>query len=132
MYSYQYEMWPFLTELHFSVSFIYLLIYLFCNPFWISTHKLHTTIIFDLVKELKNFNIDFRSFSAMTNIQVMQQLPKGHRMSCPPNCPKYLYDIMCECWKGSPADRPTFETLQWKLEEFFDMDVSSYDDASRY
>ncbi|KAI2651680.1 Tyrosine-protein kinase FRK [Labeo rohita] len=71
-------------------------------------------------------------YPTMTNIQVMQQLPKGHRMSCPPNCPKYLYDIMCECWKGSPADRPTFETLQWKLEEFFDMDVSSYDDASRY
>ncbi|KAK2883755.1 hypothetical protein QQF64_016518 [Cirrhinus molitorella] len=71
-------------------------------------------------------------YPAMTNFQVMQQLPKGYRMSCPPNCPKYLYDIMSECWKGPPADRPTFETLQWKLEEFFDMDISSYDDANRY
>uniref|UniRef100_A0A673KCN6 Tyrosine-protein kinase n=1 Tax=Sinocyclocheilus rhinocerous TaxID=307959 RepID=A0A673KCN6_9TELE len=68
----------------------------------------------------------------MTNFQVVQQLPKGYRMPCPLNCPKYLYDIMSECWKDSPADRPTFETLQWKLEDFFDMDLSSYDDANRY
>ncbi|XP_043074862.1 tyrosine-protein kinase SRK2 [Puntigrus tetrazona] len=71
-------------------------------------------------------------YPAMTNFQVVQQLPKGYRMPCPPNCPKYLYDIMSECWKNCPADRPTFETLQWKLEDFFDMDVSSYDDVNRY
>uniref|UniRef100_A0A671KEG1 non-specific protein-tyrosine kinase n=1 Tax=Sinocyclocheilus anshuiensis TaxID=1608454 RepID=A0A671KEG1_9TELE len=71
-------------------------------------------------------------YPTMTNFQVVQQLPKGYRMPCPLNCPKYLYDIMYECWKDSPADRPTFETLQWKLEEFFDMDLSSYDDANRY
>uniref|UniRef100_A0A8C1Z5X2 Tyrosine-protein kinase n=1 Tax=Cyprinus carpio TaxID=7962 RepID=A0A8C1Z5X2_CYPCA len=71
-------------------------------------------------------------YPTMTNYQVVQQLPKGYRMPCPLNCPKYLYDIMSECWKDSPADRPTFETLQWKLEEFFEMDASSYDDANRY
>ncbi|XP_026089742.1 tyrosine-protein kinase SRK2-like [Carassius auratus] len=71
-------------------------------------------------------------YPTMTNYQVVQQLPKGYRMPCPPNCPTYLYDIMSECWKDSPADRPTFETLQWKLEEYFEMDVSSYDDANRY
>ncbi|XP_052443187.1 tyrosine-protein kinase SRK2 [Carassius gibelio] len=71
-------------------------------------------------------------YPTMTNFQVVQQLTKGYRMPCPLNCPKYLFDIMSECWKDSPADRPTFETLQWKLEDFFDMDISSYDDASRY
>jgi len=68
----------------------------------------------------------------MTNFQVVQQLPKGYRMPSPPNCPKCLYETMCDCWKDFPADRPTFETLQWKLEDFFDVDVSTYDDASRY
>uniref|UniRef100_A0A8C1VTB1 Tyrosine-protein kinase n=1 Tax=Cyprinus carpio TaxID=7962 RepID=A0A8C1VTB1_CYPCA len=71
-------------------------------------------------------------YPTMTNYQVVQQLPKGYRMPCPLNCPKYLYDIMSECWKDSPADRPTFETLQWKLEEFFEMDASSYDDANPF
>ncbi|XP_030626704.1 tyrosine-protein kinase SRK2 [Chanos chanos] len=68
----------------------------------------------------------------MTNYQVVEKLPTGYRMPCPPACPKRLYDVMLECWKENPADRPTFETLQWKLEDFFDMDVSSYDDANRY
>lgn len=53
-------------------------------------------------------------------------------MSRPPQCPKVMYDIMMECWKDRPAERPTFETLQWKLEDFFDMDLTSYDDASNY
>lgn len=53
-------------------------------------------------------------------------------MQCPANCPKVLYDIMKDCWKENAQDRPTFETLQWKLEEYFEQDVTSYDDATRY
>lgn len=68
----------------------------------------------------------------MSNYQVVQKIPQGYRMTCPPNCPKVMYDIMIDCWKEDEQDRPTFETLQWKLEDFFDMDVTSYDDASRY
>ncbi|XP_023286283.1 tyrosine-protein kinase FRK [Seriola lalandi dorsalis] len=71
-------------------------------------------------------------YPAMTNYQVVQRVPQGYRMQCPPNCPKVMYDIMMDCWKGNEQDRPTFETLQWKLEDFFDLDVTSYDDASRY
>lgn len=71
-------------------------------------------------------------YPAMTNYQVVQKIPQGFRMSCPPNCPKVMYDIMMDCWKQKAQDRPTFETLQWKLEDFFDLDVASYDDASRY
>ncbi|XP_029281319.1 tyrosine-protein kinase SRK2 [Cottoperca gobio] len=68
----------------------------------------------------------------MTNYQVVQRLPQGYRMPCPPNCPKVMYDMMTDCWKENEQDRPTFETLQWKLEDFFDLDVTSYDDAGRY
>lgn len=71
-------------------------------------------------------------YPAMTNYQVVQKLPQGYRMSRPPNCPKVMYDIMMDCWKESENDRPTFETLQWKLEDYFDLDVTSYDDTSRY
>ncbi|XP_041950556.1 tyrosine-protein kinase SRK2 [Alosa sapidissima] len=71
-------------------------------------------------------------YPTMTNYQVVQQLPNGYRMSCPPHCPKVMYEIMQECWTEQPANRPTFETLQWKLEDFFDMDLTSYDDANHY
>nr|XP_046147366.1 tyrosine-protein kinase SRK2-like [Oncorhynchus gorbuscha] len=71
-------------------------------------------------------------YATMTNYQVVQRVPTGYRMPCPPNCPKVMYEIMSDCWKDNENDRPTFETLQWKLEDFFDLDVTSYDDANRY
>ncbi|XP_023808889.1 tyrosine-protein kinase FRK [Oryzias latipes] len=71
-------------------------------------------------------------YPGMSNIQVTQRITTGYRMPCPPNCPKLLYDIMLECWKESDQERPTFETLQWKLEDYFEMDMNSYDDAARY
>lgn len=70
--------------------------------------------------------------AAMSNYQVVQRIPQGYRMPCPPTCQKVIYDIMTECWKENEQERPTFETLQWKLEDYFDQDATSYDDASRY
>ncbi|KAM8831634.1 tyrosine-protein kinase FRK-like [Spinachia spinachia] len=70
-------------------------------------------------------------YPAMTNYQVVQRVPQGYRMPIPPNCPKVMYDIMADCWKEKEDDRPTFETLQKKLEHF-DQDVTFYNDASNY
>ena len=78
------------------------------------------------------YNIFWMILPAMTNYQVVQRVPQGYRMPRPPSCPKVMYDIMMDCWKESEQDRPTFETLQWKLEDFFDLDVTSYDDAGHY
>ncbi|KAF7207375.1 tyrosine-protein kinase FRK [Nothobranchius furzeri] len=71
-------------------------------------------------------------YPGMSNIQAVQWLSKGHRMACPPKCPKVLHDIMLKCWKENESDRPTFETLQWQLEDFFDLDTTAYDDSSQY
>lgn len=69
-------------------------------------------------------------FSGMTNAEVLHQVEHGYRMPCPQNCPAALYEIMLECWNKDPLKRPTFETLQWKLEDFFTMDNSEYKEAS--
>jgi fyn-related kinase len=60
------------------------------------------------------------------------QVEHGYRMPCPPSCPNALYEIMIECWHKDPMKRPTFETLQWKLEDFFTMEGSEYKEASAY
>ncbi|XP_061756352.1 tyrosine-protein kinase SRK2 [Nerophis ophidion] len=65
----------------------------------------------------------------MSNFQVLQKVPQGYRMPRPQNCPKEMYDIMMDCWKDDEHERSTFETLQWKLEEFFDLNMTSYTDA---
>ncbi|XP_041661047.1 tyrosine-protein kinase SRK2 [Cheilinus undulatus] len=71
-------------------------------------------------------------YQAMTNMQVMNRVIQGYRMPCPPGCPKLIHELMMDCWKENAQDRPCFETLQWKLEDYFEMDVTSYDDANRY
>ena len=58
-------------------------------------------------------------YPGMNNAQVLEALQAGYRMPCPMGCPGQLYEIMRECWKDDAASRPTFETLQWRLEEFF-------------
>jgi len=66
----------------------------------------------------------------MTNAEVLHQVEHGYRMPCPPGCPQALYEIMLDCWAKDEMERPTFETLQWKLEEFFVMPASEYTDAT--
>lgn len=79
--------------------------------------------------QLTNLSI-FPIMAGMTNAEVLHQVEHGYRMPCPPGCPKALYDIMLECWRKEEMERPTFETLQWKLEEFFTMDPKDYREAS--
>ena len=65
-------------------------------------------------------------YPGITKAEVLEKIQTGRRMGCPPNCPKQLHDIMLDCWREEPANRPTFETLQWQLEEFFVTEDSGY------
>jgi len=76
--------------------------------------------------------ITHHHLSGMTNAEVLHQVEHGYRMQCPPGCPPALYDIMLECWHKDPMKRPTFETLQWQLEDFFTLSDSEYKEASGY
>lgn len=106
---------------------------------WTAPEAIHDSL-FSIKSDVWSFGIllyEIMTFGqtpypAMTNYQVVQKVLEGYRMPSPPNCPKVLFGIMSDCWKREPQDRPTFETLQWKLEDFFDLDTTSYDDANRY
>lgn len=71
-------------------------------------------------------------YPGMTNAEVLHQVEHGYRMQCPQGCPPQLYDIMLECWNKDFLKRPTFETLQWQLEDFFTLSDSEYKEASGY
>jgi len=67
-----------------------------------------------------------RLFSGMTNPEVIRSLEKGYRMQRQDSCPTELYEIMLECWKNKPEDRPTFDYLQSVLEDFYTATESQY------
>ncbi|XP_050571128.1 tyrosine-protein kinase Fgr isoform X3 [Cygnus atratus] len=58
-------------------------------------------------------------YPGMNNREVLEQVERGYRMQCPGNCPPSLHEVMVQCWKREPEERPTFEYLQSFLEDYF-------------
>ncbi|NWQ60748.1 LCK kinase, partial [Neopipo cinnamomea] len=65
-------------------------------------------------------------YPGMTNPEVIQNLERGYRMPQPDNCPAELYELMRQCWKESPEERPTFEYMKSVLEDFFTATEGQY------
>ncbi|NXE04355.1 LCK kinase, partial [Lophotis ruficrista] len=65
-------------------------------------------------------------YPGMTNPEVIQNLERGYRMPQPDNCPQELYELMMQCWKESPEERPTFEYMKSVLEDFFTATEGQY------
>ncbi|NXR10048.1 LCK kinase, partial [Semnornis frantzii] len=64
--------------------------------------------------------------AGMTNPEVIQRLERGYRMPQPDNCPQELYELMMQCWKERPEERPTFEYMKSVLEDFFTATEGQY------
>lgn len=69
------------------------------------------------VQPLSSFSV-FPSLG-MNNREVLEQVERGYRMPCPQDCPSSLHELMVQCWKKDPEERPTFEYLQAFLEDYF-------------
>ncbi len=72
-----------------------------------------------------------KPYLGMTNREVSQKLEQGYRMPQPPGCPEGLYTIMLECWRDEPAERPTFESLSHRLDDFFHSTEANYTDVRK-
>ncbi|XP_018599096.1 tyrosine-protein kinase Blk [Scleropages formosus] len=68
-------------------------------------------------------------YPGMTNPEVIRHLDKHYRMPCPEHCPAELYEVMLKCWQERPEDRPTFEHLQYILNDFFIATEGQYEQA---
>ena len=71
-------------------------------------------------------------YPGMTDAEVLERLSQGYRMGCPANCPKELHDVMLECWSEDSDNRPTFESLQWRLEKFYTTTEGGYRDHENF
>ena len=58
-------------------------------------------------------------YPGLNNTEVLEALKEGFCMPCPKGCPEQLYDIMRDCWRNNTATRPTFESLHWRMENFY-------------
>lgn len=52
-------------------------------------------------------------------------------MPKPVNCSDPLYDLMMDCWKKEEQDRPTFEAIEYRMEDLFVSEGKSYLEADQ-
>ncbi|KAL7876227.1 hypothetical protein AOLI_G00111900 [Acnodon oligacanthus] len=58
-------------------------------------------------------------YPGMVNREVLEQVERGYRMPCPPACPASLHELMLQCWRREPDERPTFDYIKGFLEDYF-------------
>ncbi|XP_076810925.1 tyrosine-protein kinase FRK-like [Clavelina lepadiformis] len=73
-----------------------------------------------------------RPFRDKDGEELQQELRAGYRMPKAEECPNELHVIMTDCWKREPEERPSFEELQGRLEEFEEMDDLEEDSSNSY
>uniref|UniRef100_A0A8C4Q164 receptor protein-tyrosine kinase n=1 Tax=Eptatretus burgeri TaxID=7764 RepID=A0A8C4Q164_EPTBU len=50
-------------------------------------------------------------YCGMTCAELYEKLPQGYRMEKPLNCDDEVYELMRQCWRDRPNDRPTFAQI---------------------
>ena len=70
------------------------------------------------------FTIQFSS--DIDRKELIKELENGYRMEKPNYAPNFIGEIMNNCWKKKPKDRPTFNQLEEIISGNMESSVSSY------
>ncbi|XP_052009911.1 proto-oncogene tyrosine-protein kinase ROS isoform X1 [Xyrauchen texanus] len=62
-------------------------------------------------------------YPTYTNQEVLHHISTGERLPSPAGCPQRLYNLMMDCWKKEPSERPSFQYLQETLSKFKDYEA---------
>lgn len=50
-------------------------------------------------------------YCGMTCAELYEKLPQGYRLEKPLNCDDEVYDLMRQCWREKPYERPSFAQI---------------------
>lgn len=50
-------------------------------------------------------------YPGLTNLETIDFVKSGKRMTIPPKAPEVIQNLMLECWKERPEDRPSFKKV---------------------
>ncbi|XP_030647156.1 tyrosine-protein kinase receptor Tie-1 [Chanos chanos] len=54
-------------------------------------------------------------YCGMTCAELYEKLPQGYRMEQPRNCDDEVYELMRQCWRDRPHERPPFSQVSLQL-----------------
>ncbi|CAF1225963.1 unnamed protein product [Adineta ricciae] len=64
------------------------------------------------------FSYGIQPYQGRTNPEVIEMIRDRKLLTCPVNCPKRIYALMCSCWEELSEQRPTFSELMTRLRQF--------------
>lgn len=70
-------------------------------------------------------------YEYMTSEEVMQRVKSGGRLERPAHCKDEFYNIMSQCWRQDPNERPTFKQLALQLEKLI-LSENNYIELDQY
>ncbi|XP_041446358.1 tyrosine-protein kinase receptor Tie-1 isoform X3 [Xenopus laevis] len=59
-------------------------------------------------------------YCGMTCAELYENLPQGYRMEKPRNCDDEVYELMKQCWRDRPYERPTFSQISIHITRMLD------------
>ncbi|CAF3313997.1 unnamed protein product [Rotaria socialis] len=64
------------------------------------------------------FSYGIQPYYGRTNPEVIEMIRDRKLLTCPMNCPKRIYALMCSCWEELSEQRPTFTDLMKRFRQF--------------
>ncbi|CAF0948572.1 unnamed protein product [Rotaria sordida] len=64
------------------------------------------------------FSYGIQPYYGRTNPEVIEMIRDRKLLTCPTNCPKQIYTLMCSCWEELSEQRPTFTELMKRFRQF--------------
>ena len=64
------------------------------------------------------FSYGIQPYYGYTNPEVIEMIRDRKLLTCPMDCPKRIYALMCSCWEEISEQRPTFVELMGRLKKF--------------
>lgn len=71
------------------------------------------------------FSYGIQPYYGKTNPEVVELIRDKKLLTCPINCPKRIYLLMCSCWEEISDQRPTFIEIMRKLRQFEEKSTTS-------
>ncbi|XP_022794142.1 fibroblast growth factor receptor 4-like isoform X2 [Stylophora pistillata] len=71
-------------------------------------------------------------YPGISNRELFKLLKSGYRMDKPAICSDALYELMLDCWRADPEERPSFEQLVTRMEQMMTRDAPYWDLNEEY
>ncbi|CAI2355870.1 unnamed protein product [Caenorhabditis sp. 36 PRJEB53466] len=65
-------------------------------------------------------------YPTVQQVDMLEHLMAGGRLSQPIKCPNEIYNIMMKCWADKPEDRPEFNEMRGEITVMLNLDDESY------